>query len=168
MSKTKRIVFAFCIIISHLALSACGPKTPPPAPAQFSAQADIVYGGKAIAARLEQQAPGVLLVEFTAPEELRDMRLSLQGDSAVLRYGDMQTELPADSLPAAGFAPLLCQVLLRLAQPGEEGFARAKGGGWTLKGIANGLSYRAKITPEGTLSQVDVPAAALEVTLSLY
>jgi len=166
--KTKRIISAFCILISCLALASCGAKTPPPAPAQFSAQADVVYGGKVITALVEQQAPGVLVVEFTAPEELRDMRLRLHGDSAALRYGDMQTELPADSLPAAGFAPLLCQVLLRLAQPDAEGFARARGGGFTLKGMANGLSYRAKISPEGVLEQVSVPAAALEVRLSLY
>jgi len=158
------MISAFCILISHLFLSACGARMPPPHPAQFNARADVLFGGKELAALITQEGPGTLVTEFTAPEELRGIYLRIQGDSASLRYGDMRAELPLEALPASGIAPLLCRVLLRLAQPDPAGFTKIRGG-WELKGTADGLNYRAILAADGTLAQVKVPSAGLEVTL---
>ena len=161
----RRAFLILAIFVFLFILGACGQSIPPSAPSQFSAEAQITFGESKFTAQVSQERPGALSVEFIAPEELQGMRLILQGDSTVLRYGELETELPASSLPAAGFAPVLNGVLLRMAQPSTEGYSRARGGSWTLNGAANGLNYLAKIDTEGVLTQVEVPAVNLEVKL---
>ena len=163
----KRTISAFCLCLSHfLLLAACGPGTPPPAPAEFTAEAHILFGESAFTALVTQTRPGVLAVEFTAPEALAGLRLSLQSGNVTLHDGALQSELPAAALPASNFAALLSGVLLRLAQPSTEGLTRTRGGGWTLAGTANGLHYQATISAEGTLTHVAAPSAGLEITLT--
>jgi len=159
-----RRVFAIALFL--LTLAACGPSTPPPAPTEFTAEAYVQFGESEFAALIRQERPGVLTVEFTAPEELASLRFNLQGGTISLHYGDLQTELPAAALPVSNFAALLGGVLLQLAQPSPAGLTRARGGGWTLAGILNGLSYQATISSEGTLTEVRAPSANLTITLS--
>jgi len=155
----------FLALASLVFLVSCGPSVPPPMPVQLAAEAQVRFGESRFTAQVAQEHPGALMLEFTAPEELQGMRLSLQGDNASLRYGELDVELPANALPAANAAALLNHVLLRLAQPGAEGFTRVRGGGWTLKGTANGLHYQANINAEGVLTQIEAPSAALEIKL---
>jgi len=158
-----RRVFALVFVVL-LTLAACGPSTPPPAPAEFTAEAHIIFGESKFTALVTQARPGTLSVEFTAPEELAGLRLALQGSTATLFYGELQTELTA--LPASNFVALLGGVLLALAQQTPAGLSRLRGGGWTLAGTANGLHYQATISPDGTLTEVSAPSANLKITLS--
>ena len=158
-----RRVFAVLLCLACLfSLASCGSKPPAP-PARFTAQAAVRFGEKEIAAQVSQEAPGALEVTFSAPEELRGMALSIRGDTAALRFGELRAELPAQSLPAAGFAPLLSQALLRLAR--QDGCKRTRGG-WLLTGTAGGVSYRAAIARDGRLERLEVPAMELEVVLT--
>ena len=163
----KRSISALCILISHLLFfAACGQAVPPAAPAEFSAEAQVSFGESEFTALVTQERPGALELTFTAPAELAGLRLRLQSGNATLHYGELQAELPASALPASNVAALLSGVLLRLAQSSPEGLARARGGGWTLTGHANGLPYQAVIDADGILTQISAPAAGLEVILS--
>ena len=161
----KRVISALCILALCIFLAACGAGTPPPAPTEFSAKAQVLFGESQFAALVTQERPGALEVEFTAPETLRGMRFSLRGNHITVHDGELQTQLPAAALPVSNFAVLLSGVLLRLAQPSPEGFTRIRGGGWTLSGTANSLQFQAVISSEGLLERVEVPAAGLEIYL---
>jgi len=152
-------------VLVLLLLVACGPQNPPSAPVEFIAQAEIHFGNSTFEAQITQQRPGNLEVEFIAPPELVGMQISLQGESAIVHHDELQSEFAQSVLPASNFVVLLNAVLLRLAQPNLEGFTQGRDGSFTLQGTQNGLQYRAVISAEGMLEQLQVPAASLEVIL---
>ena len=92
------------------------------------------------------------------------MSLQLEGGTAILRYGDMELTLPAPALPQAGFASLLNEVLLQLAQPAPESLRRTADG-WELNGRTGTLVYTARIDPQGMLRGLYVPGAGLMIEL---
>ncbi|MDR2687733.1 MAG: hypothetical protein LBB75_08260, partial [Oscillospiraceae bacterium] len=109
-------------------LAACQPKLPPPPPQSFTARARVTFGGKRFTAALEQACPGSLRLEFSGLPELEGMAMRLEGGTAIVRYGELETTLPTPSLPQAGFAGLLNEALQQLAQPMPENVKRAAGG----------------------------------------
>jgi len=147
-----------------LTLTSCAAKAPPP-PASFSAQAEISFGEKQFSAAVQQQAPGALILCFTAPEELAGLELALEGETAALHFKGLQHTQPLGAMPGASFAAFLNRVLLRLAQPGGEGFTRVPKGGWTFRGEINGLRYSAKIAEDGSLERLEVPAIGLRIDI---
>jgi len=145
-------------------MTACQPKLPPPPPRSFTAQAQVTFGEKRFTASLEQSCPGSLRLDFAGQPELEGMQMRLEGGTAIVRYGDMELTLPTPSLPQAGFAGLLSEVLQQLAQP-EEGNVRRVTGGWEAKGTAGTLAYTARLDMDGQLRGLRVPGAALTVEI---
>ena len=104
-------------------------------------------------------------LRFTAPEELAGMELTLEGDTASLRYQGMQHSQPLGTVPQASFAACLSQALLQLAQPGQEGFTRTARG-WVWKGKVNGLRCGVQIAQDGSLRRLEVPAVGLRIDIT--
>jgi len=154
------------VVIFLFILTACGQAAPPPAPAQFTSQAQVTFGEDEFAAKVAQSRPGVLEVTFTAPAEIAGMELLLQGTTATLQYHGMQTELPQSALPISNFAVLLNTVLLQLAQESApKQFASVRDGSFTLQGSASGLAYQATVAENGMLITMEVPGIGLQVLL---
>ena len=144
--------------------ASCGQKAPPPPPAAFTAEAEVLFGEKTFTAAVQQHTPGVMQLLFTAPKELVGMELALDGGTASLRYRELQVSQSLGTLPKASFAACLNQVLLQLAQPGQEGFTHTAKG-WAWKGKVNGLRCSAQIAEDGSLRRLDVPAVRLRIDL---
>ncbi|MCL2107471.1 MAG: hypothetical protein FWH26_10510 [Oscillospiraceae bacterium] len=157
-----RFGLVLLLLPALLFFGGCKPKPPPPMPAAFSARAKVRYGEAAMEAALSQEAPGCLRAEFTAPPELRGMRLSLDGERASLSYGGLAAEWEAGHLPSAGFVPLLNRALLQLAQPQAEA-EPVKGGGWIVRATADGIGYAATLDAQGLLSRFEAPGIGLVV-----
>jgi hypothetical protein len=170
MKKSLRAPAALLACMScMLGLFACTEKSappPPPAPASFTATAQVSVGGGSLTAQLRQERPGVLSAALTQPKELRGLTMELEGDVAILRYGDLCRQWSAGNLPPAGFLPLLNHALLALAQP--QTTAVSDGGGWRLKGESNGIPYLLKLDGAGRLEVLSAPSQNLRVTIADY
>ena len=157
--------FAIALICIFTFFTACQSKMPPPMPQSFTAQARVTFGGKRFTAAVEQACPGSLRLKFAGPPELKGLVLQLEGGTAILRYGELELSLPTPSLPQAGFAGLLNEVLRQLVQPVEENVRRVAGG-WELKGTLEGLPYTARVDMDGMLRGLHMPGAGLKVDLT--
>ena len=153
------------IIALFVFLAACQSKQPPPSPTSFTATAQITFEQKRFTARLEQTCPGSLWLDFSAPAELKGMSIRIEGGTAIVQYGKMELSLPTPSLPQAGFAHLLNEVLLRLAQSAPESFRRTADG-WELNAQADTFAYTAFIDTQGMLRTLQIPRAALTIELT--
>jgi hypothetical protein len=134
-------------------LGACQVQAPP-APVPFTAKAAITMGQQRQTAQLTMERPGALRLLFQTPAPLEGMELRLEGDSVLLQYDELQQQFPAAALPQEGAAQLLNQVLLQLAQPAEPGKVRKLRNGFERKGLANGISYTAKLGSDGALKSL--------------
>ena len=154
----------FCLF-TLLLLPACQPKLPPPPPQSFTAQARVTFGEKKFTAAVEQSCPGSLRLDFSGPPALEGMSIQLEGGTAIVSYGGMETALPTPSLPQAGFAGLLGEALQQLAQPAPEQVKRAAGG-WDVTGAVGGLAYTVRVDMDGMPRSIHMPGAALMIDIS--
>ena len=146
-------------------LTACQSKLPPPPPQSFTAQAQVTFGEKKFTAAIEQTCPGSLRLEFSGLPELEGMSMRLEGGTAIVSFGDMETALPTPSLPQAGFAGLLSEALQQLAQPAPEHVKRAAGG-WDVTGTVGSLAYTVRVDMDGMPRSLHMPGAALVIELA--
>ena len=91
--------------------------------------------------------------------------MRLEGGTAIVGYGEMELALPTPSLPQAGFAGLLSEMLGQLAQPQQENFKRVPGG-WEMTGTVGSLAYTAHVDMEGMPRTLSMPGAALVIELT--
>jgi hypothetical protein len=151
----KYLIF---FLVSLMILGGCAAQSsPPPAPQQFNATAQVQLGEHEFAAQVQQLRPGALAWTYTSPAEIAGLQLQLQGDIVTLRDGELSSEVPVDSLPVSNMVVLLNGVLLRLAQENAADF--------TLTGTINGFDYTAELSPQGELIGLNIPALNMEVTL---
>ncbi len=155
-----------CLTAAFALTTACGKAALPPQPPEsFSATADIRAGEVHMKAALRQASPGSLRAEFSAPPELKDMTLELNGTNARLIHGEIEEKWPAEALPETGFLRLLRQALLQVRTDGAIAVPE-RNGGWRLDGESGGYRYSALLDTNGRLSRLTAPDLALAVTLT--
>lgn len=138
----------FCAVVVTLLLLLPGcaefgganKSTPPSAPAAFSTDLLVQFGGLELTAQCQQTAPGKLIIAVKTPERLAGMRFQLEDAQCTIQYQDMTFAAEPQDVPASAFASLLAAALQ--ARQEDKLAGDLQGEIWKWEGTSSSVRFQ--------------------------
>lgn len=128
----------------------------------FTCRVAAAYREMNVEGDLQCAEDGDLTLTFTLPKSLKGVTLGWDGDQITMALGDMQMDVPADTVPQSALIRCLSQVLAAPHGAGTE-----TDSGYVVKGEVEGTAYTITFdSATGLPRSLSVPDEELEATFA--
>ena len=162
----RLFALACACLIGCFALSGCSQKEPePPVVTGFSCTMQVQYGDMAVEGRLTRQSAGLLTMELTSPETLKDLTLEWDGEEVSVKLYGLSFGVDPSTFPSTALGSSLLSAL-------DTAMRLPAGGQLTAEGLQTvggelGGEFTLLSDPDtGALLSLSIPSAGIQASFS--
>ncbi len=163
---SRRLLALVCAcLLGCTALSGCSQKEPePPVVTGFTCNMQVQYGEMEVEGRLTRQSAGLLTMDITAPETLKDMTLEWDGEEVSVKMYGLSFGVDPATFPSTALGNSLLAAF--------DAATRLQNGQLTGEGVKTvgeelGGEFTLLSDPDtGYLLSLSIPSAGVQATFS--